>query len=138
MIERDNSLINSYRRRAAGLLVPVVAVLSAAMAEPASAKPKPTPETRTYHGEIETAGDGEWVIDCYGSRKVRVRVGETLSGLVAKHTLVVQPGAMDDTNIPPEAIHEAVADMNNLEDPNLIFAGKKIILPKQCQTGIVR
>ncbi len=82
----------------------------------------------TYEGE-----DGLWPIVCHGPETtVRVVAGDKLANLISRNTLTIDSPALGRPNIPPEAVIAAVAESNNLRDPNKIVADQLLELPKYC------
>ncbi len=95
----------------------------------------PTSARITTLSEEYKADGSVWPIMCEGpaDRYVEATNGDTLLTLAAEHTIFVQPAAIGQRNIPLEVYVQAVADMNELADPDTIFVGHDYFMPTICQ-----
>lgn len=95
--------------------------------------PKPVDEL-VIQGSYEADGSN-WAIECYGPiRFVKATYGDALLKLVLKNVELVQPVAINRKNIPQEVFTQAIADINDIRNPDAIAADKLYAMPSRCQT----
>ncbi len=85
--------------------------------------------SNTFH-----EGNSEWSIACYGPTKsVEAKSGDILLRLVLNNTDLVQPVALGQSDVPQELYLRAVAEINDLDNPDQIIAGESYQIPERCQ-----
>lgn len=95
-----------------------------------------TPEIREQIVLKDTykAEGSEWPIMCVGPlRSVEAKSGDILLRLVLNNTDLVQPAALGRSDVPQEVYLAAIAELNNLPDPDEIQGGESYTLPERCQ-----
>lgn len=81
-----------------------------------------------------TAEGSRWPIECVGPlRSVEAKSGDILLRLVLNNTSLVQPANLGRPDVPQEVYLAAVADINQLPNPNEIKGGEFYELPERCQ-----
>jgi hypothetical protein len=101
--------------------------------------PAPTEKLKldSFRYEYEGHG-GHWDVMCFDlSNGHRVRAGESLS-MIANKVINASGAALGEQRLPEEAILEAIAEHNSIEDLNHIEIGDKLQLPSRCEVGPVR
>jgi hypothetical protein len=95
-----------------------------------------------FHGNITDEG-GNWPMDCYSDhpndpRTATAERGDTILTLAHRAgTLLIQSPSLRGRNIPPDVFAAPLAEMNNLDDPDLILEGRTYIFPDICHLGEV-
>lgn len=81
------------------------------------------------------AKGGEWQIACYPPLEaVPAEPGDTLGSLVTKaNTTLVYSSTIGRSSVPETVYFQAIADINNLADKDVITPGNSYLMPERCQ-----
>lgn len=107
--------------------------LAAGCAESSASSPPQTIESLEFENAYRHDGSS-WSIECYGPMTpVVAKTGDTLLRLVLNNTDIHSSSMLGRPGLPQELVVRAVAEVNELQDENLIVAGETYEMPSYCE-----